>query len=113
LHRGLDIPHAALVIRKGLSPAIDSYSGFYENDRATPTGLTGYLRQRGLSRVFVAGLALDFCVRFTAEDARREGFDAFVVEDASRGIDMGDSIAAARASFTAGGIAIVSGLAAA
>ena len=68
---------------------IDSYSAFYENDRTTPTGLTGYLRTRGLSRVFLAGLAFDFCVRYSAEDAQREGFAVFVIEDACRGIDIG------------------------
>jgi len=104
LHRALDIPHAALVVRKGMDPAIDSYSTFYENDRKTPTGLIGYLRERGFSRVFLAGLALDFCVRYSAEDARREGFAVFVVEDGCRGIDVEGSVAATRASFAALGI---------
>ena len=90
----LSIPHAALVIRKGIRRAIDSYSAFYENDRATPTGLAGYLRERGFLRVFLAGLAFDFCVRYSAEDARREGFEAIVIEDACRGIDVGGSVAA-------------------
>jgi nicotinamidase-related amidase len=70
-HKALHIPHAALVIRKGSHRAIDSYSAFYQNDRKTPTGLLGYLRKRALKRVFFAGLALDFCVRYSAEDARR------------------------------------------
>jgi nicotinamidase/pyrazinamidase len=91
------IPHAALVIRKGIRRAIDSYSAFYENDRATPTGLAGYLRERGLRRVFLAGLAFDFCVRYSAEDARREGFEAIVIEDACRGIDVEGSVAATQA----------------
>jgi nicotinamidase/pyrazinamidase len=91
------IPHAALVIRKGIRRAIDSYSAFYENDRTTPTGLAGYLRERGLRRVFLAGLAFDFCVRYSAEDARREGFEAIVIEDACRGIDVDGSVAATRA----------------
>ena len=95
-HDDLDIPHAALVIRKGFRPHIDSYSAFYENDRKTPTGLGGYLRERGLKRIFIAGLALDFCVRYSAEDARREGFDVVVIEDACRGIDVGGSVAATR-----------------
>ncbi len=69
----LDVPHAALVIRKGFRPHIDSYSAFYENDRKTPTGLAGYLRERGLTRIFVVGLALDFCVRYSAEDAQAGG----------------------------------------
>jgi nicotinamidase/pyrazinamidase len=109
-HRALDIPHAGLVIRKGLDPAIDSYSAFYENDRTTPTGLVGSLRERGLTRLFLAGLALDFCVRFSAEDARREGFAVFVVEDACRGLDIDGSIAAARASLAALGVPCLSAL---
>jgi nicotinamidase/pyrazinamidase len=103
-HPSLDVPHAALIIRKGMHGAIDSYSAFYENDRKTPTGLGGYLRERDLTRVFVAGLAFDFCVRYSAEDARREGFAVFVIEDACRGIDLDGSMAAARASFAALGI---------
>jgi len=103
-HRDLQIPHAGLVVRKGLDPAIDSYSALYENDRTTPTGLTGYLRERGIRRLFLAGLALDFCVRYSAEDAVREGFAVVVVEDACRGIDVQGSIAAARASFAALGV---------
>jgi nicotinamidase/pyrazinamidase len=103
-HKALDIPHAALIIRKGTHPAIDSYSTFYENDRKTPTGLVGYLRERGLSRIFLAGLAFDFCVRYSAEDARHEGFDAFVIEDACRGLDMDGSMAATRASLSALGV---------
>jgi len=95
-HKDLKIPHAGLVLRKGMDRAIDSYSAFYENDRTTPTGLVGYLRERGLSRVFLAGLAFDFCVRYSAEDACREGFAVFVVADACRGIDVGGSVAATR-----------------
>jgi nicotinamidase/pyrazinamidase len=112
-HRSLQIPHAALVVRKGMDRTIDSYSTFYENDRTTPTGLIGYLRERGFSRVFLAGLAFDFCVRYSAEDARREGFTAFVVEDACRGIDVDGSVALTRASLAALGIACISVLAAA
>jgi nicotinamidase/pyrazinamidase len=93
-----------LIVRKGMDRAIDSYSAFYENDRTTPTGLVGYLRERAFTRVFLAGLALDFCVRYSAEDARREGFAVFVVEDGCRGIDLGGSVAAARGSFAALGI---------
>jgi nicotinamidase/pyrazinamidase len=103
-HKALDIPHTGLIIRKGTHAAIDSYSTFYENDRRTPTGLVGYLRERGLSRIFLAGLAFDFCVRYSAEDARREGFDAFVIEDACRGIDMDGSVAATRTSLAALGV---------
>jgi nicotinamidase/pyrazinamidase len=106
-HAALDIPHAGLVVRKGFRRDIDSYSAFQENDRATPTGLAGYLRERGLRRAFFAGLAFDFCVRYSAEDAQRQGFTALVVEDACRGIDLDGSVAATRASFSARGIACV------
>jgi len=112
-HPALHVPHAALVLRKGTDPTIDSYSTFYENDRSTPTGLVGYLRERGLSRVFLAGLAFDFCVRYSAEDAQREGFAVFVVEDACRGIDLDGSVAATRASLATLGVACISTLAAA
>ena len=105
LRSDLAIPHAALVIRKGFRPHIDSYSAFYENDRSTPTGLAGYLRERGLTRIFAVGLALDFCVRYSAEDARRLGFDVTVVEDACRGIDVGGSVQATHQSFAALGVA--------
>lgn len=98
-HADLLIPHAQLVLRKGFRPAIDSYSAFFENDRKTPTGLAGYLRERGLSRIFIAGLALDFCVRYSAEDAVAHGFTVVVVEDASRGIDTNGSMRAAEESF--------------
>lgn len=91
--RDLQIPHAALVLRKGYHREIDSYSAFYENDRKTRTGLAGYLRERGFTRVFLVGLAFDFCVRYSCEDARREGFDAVVIQDACRGIDIGGSMA--------------------
>jgi nicotinamidase/pyrazinamidase len=100
-HPALNIPHAALVLRKGMRRAIDSYSAFYENDRKTPTGLVGYLQERGLTRIFVAGLAFDFCVRYSAEDAASSGFSAAVIEDACRGIDIEGSMAAARRSFEA------------
>jgi len=109
-HPALDVPHAALVLRKGADPRIDSYSTFYENDRTTPTGLIGYCRERGFSRVFLAGLAYDFCVRYSAEDARREGFAVFVVEDACRGIDVEGSVAATRATLAAIGVARISAL---
>ncbi|HZQ14456.1 MAG TPA: bifunctional nicotinamidase/pyrazinamidase [Pseudolabrys sp.] len=103
----LAVPHAELVLRKGYHRDIDSYSAFYENDRKTMTGLGGYLRERGLTRVFLAGLAYDFCVRYSAEDARREGFTAIVIEDACRGIDVDGSVGATRAQFAALGIASV------
>jgi nicotinamidase/pyrazinamidase len=93
-HVGLQISHAALILRKGYRRDIDSYSAFHENDHVTPTGLAGYLRERGLGRLFLAGLAFDFCVRYSAEDALHCGFDVVVVEDACRGIDLGGSLAA-------------------
>jgi nicotinamidase/pyrazinamidase len=111
-HPALHIPHAELILRKGYHAEIDSYSAFFENDRATRTGLAGYLRERGLARVFVAGLALDFCVRFTAEDARAYGFGVAVLEDACRSIDIEGSLARAGAAFAALGIPCIgSGLA--
>jgi nicotinamidase/pyrazinamidase len=100
----LDIPKAQLVIRKGHHHAIDSYSAFMEADRATPTGLAGYLRERGLKRVFCAGLATDFCVAWTALDARRAGFETLVVEDACRAIDTQGSLARAWADMDAAGV---------
>lgn len=100
----LCIPHAELVLRKGYHRSIDSYSAFYENDRKTATGLGGYLRERGFGRVFLAGLAFDFCVRYSAEDAKREGFEAIVFEDACRGIDVDGSVAATREIFKSLGI---------
>jgi nicotinamidase/pyrazinamidase len=112
-HPALQIPHAGLVLRKGMERSIDSYSAFYENDHKTPTGLVGYLRERGLSRVFLAGLAFDFCVRYSAEDARREGFTVFVIEDACRAIDLDGSAASTRTSLASLGIACISALVAA
>jgi nicotinamidase/pyrazinamidase len=95
LHKDLDIPQAQLVIRKGFRSKVDSYSAFLEADRKTETGLRGYLQTRGIKRVFIAGLATDFCVAWTALDARKYGFDVFVVEDGCRGIDARGSLAAA------------------
>ncbi len=103
----LDIPHAELVLRKGYHRAIDSYSAFYENDRTTHTGLAGYLRERGFERVFMAGLAFDFCVRYSAEDAHRERFNVMVIEDACRAIDLEGSAAATRELFKTLGIGCV------
>jgi nicotinamidase/pyrazinamidase len=85
---------AELIVRKGYHRTIDSYSAFFENDRRTPTGLGGYLRERGFARVFLAGLAFDFCVRWSAEDARRLGFEVVVLEDACRALDLDGSKAA-------------------
>lgn len=104
LHPALDVFHCELVIRKGYIREIDSYSAFFENDRKTPTGLTGYLRERGFSRLFIVGLATDFCVAFTAIDARRLGFEVTVIEKACRGIDIDGSIESAWKEMTAAGV---------
>jgi len=95
LAKDLDIPKAQLVVRKGYNNDVDSYSTFVEADKKTQTGLTGYLKERGLTEVFIAGLATDFCVAWSAVDARRAGFGVYVVEDACRGIDAGGSLAKA------------------
>jgi nicotinamidase/pyrazinamidase len=95
LHAGLVVPHAQLLIRKGYHAGVDSYSAFQEADRKTPTGLAGYLRERGIEQVYVCGLATDFCVAWTALDARALGFATWVVEDATRAIDLNGSLAAA------------------
>lgn len=92
----LDIPHVQTIIRKGYRETIDSYSGFRENDHSTQTGLAGYLRERGLKRLFICGLATDFCVAWTAEDGLAAGFETVVIEDATRAIDTGGSLEAAR-----------------
>ncbi len=102
-HRDLDLPMAELVLRKGFRPAIDSYSAFLENDRRTPTGLAAYLRERGLRRLFVAGLALDYCVYYTAVDGCQAGFDVVVLEDACRAIDLAGSLVTARAAMADAG----------
>ena len=94
-HADLHIPHAQLIIRKGFHAGVDSYSGFMEADRKTSTGLAAYLKARGFNKVFICGLATDFCVAWTALDARAEGFNTTVVEDACRAIDMEGSLAAA------------------
>jgi nicotinamidase/pyrazinamidase len=104
LQKDLDLPNAQLVIRKGYHKDVDSYSAFKEADRKTDTGLAGYLRARGIRTVYVCGLATDFCVAWTAMDARTAGFNAFVVEDACRGIDLNGSVAAAWKSMSAKGV---------
>jgi nicotinamidase/pyrazinamidase len=109
-HPHLKTEKAELVIRKGFRPAIDSYSAFYENDKTTPTGLAGYLRERGLKRIFLAGLATDYCVYYSALDARRLGFDAVVVESGCRGIDLAGSLAAAHAGMAEAGVRVVEDL---
>jgi nicotinamidase/pyrazinamidase len=100
----LAIPHAELVVRKGYHLDIDSYSAFCEVDRTTRTGLAGYLRERELSRVVIAGLATDYCVAWSAADARAAGFEAVVIEDACRAIDAGGSLAAAWARMQEAGV---------
>jgi len=95
-HVDLNTDCADLILRKGYRPHIDSYSAFFENDHTTPTGLEGYLRERGIGKLVIAGLATDFCVRFSAVDAARLGFDVTVLEDGCRAIDMDGSLAAAR-----------------
>jgi nicotinamidase/pyrazinamidase len=104
LHRGLEIPQAQLVIRKGYHRAIDSYSAFLEADRKTSTGLAGYLRERGLKSLYVCGLATDFCVAWTALDGRRAGFEVCVIEDASRAIDLQGSLERAWNELAAAGV---------
>ncbi len=95
---------ADLIIRKGFRPEIDSYSAFFENDRKTPTGLAGYLRERGARDLVFCGLATDFCVKFSALDAARLGFSVTVVEEACRGIDLEGSLAAGWAEMAAAGV---------
>jgi len=98
---------AELVIRKGHHRDVDSYSAFFENDKTTPTGLSGYLRERGFRRCVFVGLALDFCVRYSAEDARREGFEAVVLPQACRAIDLGGSLTVAIDSFKRLGVQLI------
>ena len=104
LHAALDVPHAELILRKGFRRQIDSYSAFLENDHRTPTGLAGYLRERGLTRLFVAGLAYDFCVRFSALDGKALGFEVVVLEDLTRAVGLNDSLPATHAALAAAGI---------
>ncbi len=95
LHKDLKLPTAQIILRKGFHKDVDSYSAFEEADRKTSTGLSGYLKQRGIKTVFVTGLATDFCVAWTAMDARKLGFEVYVIEDATRAIDLNGSLAAA------------------
>ncbi|MBX3530583.1 MAG: bifunctional nicotinamidase/pyrazinamidase [Rhizobiaceae bacterium] len=106
-HPGLVWTKAELVVRKGFRPPIDSYSAFFENDRATPTGLGGYLKERGIVKVTLAGLATDFCVGFSALDARKLGFDATVVMEGCRAIDLGGSLAAMRKQWGEAGVKVI------
>ncbi len=104
LHPAVDIPHAELILRKGFRREIDSYSAFLENDHTTPTGLAGYLRERGLKRLFLAGLAYDFCVRFSAIDGKALGFETLVLEDATRAVNLPGSVDATNAAFAEAGV---------
>ncbi|MGE0313557.1 MAG: bifunctional nicotinamidase/pyrazinamidase [Lautropia sp.] len=104
LHKDLRLPTAQLIIRKGYNDGVDSYSAFQEADRKTVTGLAGYLKARAIDTVFVAGLATDFCVAWTALDARTAGFGVYVIEDACRAIDLNGSLAAAWEQMTAKGV---------
>jgi nicotinamidase/pyrazinamidase len=106
-HPRLHLAQAELVLRKGFRCSIDSYSAFFENDRTTPTGLGGYLRERGLMRIFLAGLAYDYCVGYSALDARKLGFEAFVVRDACRAIDLDGSVAKIEAEFAEAGVVLI------
>ena len=106
-HPDLDLTAVELILRKGFRRHINSYSAFFENDKTTPTGLAGYLRERGLRRLFFAGLATDFCVAYSASDAARAGFDAVVVLDACRAIDLNGSLAAAIKEMRAAGVSLV------
>ena len=100
----IELPHTQLVIRKGYHEVVDSYSGFQEADRKTKTGLEGYLRERKFKRLFIAGLATDFCVNWTAVDSARAGFETYVIEDACRAIDTSGSLAQAWADMNAAGV---------
>ena len=106
-HPGLDVPHAELVVRKGFRSAIDSYSAFRENDHRTPTGLAGYLKERGFERITLCGLATDFCVFYSAIDGREAGFEVSVVTSACRGIDVEGSLEKATRSMTEAGVTLL------
>jgi len=103
-HPDLEIGRAELVLRKGFRRELDSYSAFLENDRRTPTGLAGYLRERGLRRLYLVGLAFDFCVRWSARDANDLGFQTYVIEDACRPLDVDGSADETRAELDALGV---------
>lgn len=107
LHPKLNLPHAQLILRKGCNPDIDSYSAFVEADRSTTTGLAGYLSQRGIDTVYLVGLALDYCVAWSALDARAAGFNTFVIVDACRAIDMDGSLDKATRQMRAAGVNLI------
>jgi len=106
-HPNLTIDRADLIIRKGFNPQIDSYSAFFENDHTTPTGLDGYLKTRGITRLTMVGLATDFCVNYSALDAAQLGFDVTVRTDLCRAIDFDGSLDAALAGMRAAGVAVM------
>ena len=106
-HPALQLTRAELILRKGFRRAIDSYSAFFENDRTTATGLAGYMRERSLNRVFLTGLAYDYCVGYSALDARRLGLAAIILRDACRAIDLNGSVAAIEREFTATGVVLM------
>jgi nicotinamidase/pyrazinamidase len=103
-HPALHLPQAELILRKGFRPHVDSYSAFFENDHSTPTGLDGYLRERGFKRVFIVGLAYDYCVHYSAIDAVRAGLEAIVLRDACRAIDLKASESRIQAEFAQAGV---------
>lgn len=109
-HPALKIPRAELILRKGFHRAIDSYSAFFENDRTTATGLDGYLREEGITRVFLCGLAYDYCVGYSALDAARHGFEVFVIRDACRAIDLNGSVAAMETQFADAGVKLINSI---
>jgi nicotinamidase/pyrazinamidase len=106
-HPALGLTRAELILRKGFRPEIDSYSAFFENDRTTATGLGGYLRERGFTRLFLAGLAYDYCVGYSALDARRLGFPAVVIRDACRAIDLNGTVAQMEQEFSSAGVELI------
>jgi len=106
-HQALHLPRAELILRKGFRPRIDSYSAFFENDRVTPTGLAGYLDERNLNRIFLAGLAYDFCVGYSALDARRLGLSAVMLRDACRAIVLNGSVAKIEAEVDRAGVVLI------
>jgi nicotinamidase/pyrazinamidase len=106
-HPALQLPEAELILRKGFHVHVDSYSAFFENDRSTSTGLAGYLEERNLTRVFLAGLAYDYCVAYSALDARRLGLPVVIVRDACRAIDLDGSVARVEAELERAGVAVI------
>ncbi|MCU1742135.1 MULTISPECIES: bifunctional nicotinamidase/pyrazinamidase [unclassified Pseudomonas] len=111
LHADLNLPHAQLIVRKGFNRDIDSYSAFVEADRRTPTGLSGYLKERGIDTVYLVGLALDYCVAWSALDARTAGFNTVLIVDACRAIDLDGSLQRALGEMEAAGVKLIDSIA--